>query len=186
MTDLLNVTSSSDDPAPIPTTDLIDVYLIRWRIETVFQEVTTVFGLKKLIGSTAEATAFQVAFCMVVYNIIQVIRGYIAQSQPQPLSVDDVSNAMLFDSIQGELISVFKVIPPAKLASAIKQLQSPQEMRSYLRERLAGLWEAGWRKARNKNPRVYGPKKKGSGAHTSVYRVLHQHKSKTTTFKDDG
>jgi hypothetical protein len=148
--------------------------------------VTTVFGLKKLIGSTAEATAFQVAFCMVIYNIIQVIRGYVAQSQPQPLSVDDISNVMLFDSIRRELVSVFTVIPPVTLASAIKKLASPEEMRSYLAERMAGLWEPGWRKARNKNPRVYGPKSKGSGAHTSVYRVLQEHKLKNKTTKDTG
>jgi hypothetical protein len=186
VTDLLNVTSNSGDPASIPAADLMDVYLIRWRIETVFQEVTTVFGLKKLIGSTAEATAFQVAFCMVIYNIIQVIRGYVAQAQPQPLSVDDISNAMLFESIRRELISVFTVIPPVKLASAVRQLATAEEMRSYLATRIAGLWEPGWRKARNKNPRVYGPKKKGSGAHTSVYRVLQEHKLKNKTTRDTG
>jgi hypothetical protein len=184
VTDLLNITSDSGDLTPIPAPDLMDVYLIRWRIETVFQEVTTVFGLKKLIGSTPEATAFQVAFCMVIYNIIQLMRGYVAQSQPQPLSMDDISNAMLFDSIRRELIAVFTVIPPVKLASVIKPLVSPEEMRSYLAARMAGLWEPGWRKARNKNPRVYGPKSKGSGAHTSVYRVLQEHKLKTKTTKD--
>jgi hypothetical protein len=183
VTDLLNNTL---DPAPIPATDLIDVYLIRWRIETVFQEVTTVFGLKKLIGSTAEATAFQVAFCMLMYNIIQVIRGYVAQAQPRPMSVDDISNAMLFQSIRRELISVFTVIPPVTLASAIKRLPSAEEMRSYLSRVTAGLWEPGWRKARNKKPRLYRPKSKGSGAHTSVYRVLQEHKLKNKPVRDTG
>ena len=150
VTDLLNVMSDPGDSAAIPAADLIDVYLIRWRIETVFQEVTTVFGLKKLIGSTPEATAFQVAFCMVIYNIIQVIRRYVAQSQPQSLSVDDVSNSMLFDTIRRELVSVFTVIPPARLALAIKQLASPEEMRAYLSTRMAGLWEPGWRQAKQK------------------------------------
>ncbi len=40
--------------------------------------------------------------------------------------------------------------------------------------------------ARNKNPRVYGPKRKGSGAHTSVYRVLQEHKLKSRDLKDTG
>src|SRR5262249_202502 len=71
VTDLLGFTCDACGPAPIPAGDLIVVYLIRWSIETVFQEVTTVFGLKKLIGSTPEATAFQVALCMVIYNLIQ-------------------------------------------------------------------------------------------------------------------
>lgn len=150
VTDLFNVARDSGDPAPIPAADLIDVYLIRWRIETVFQEVTTVFGLKKLIGSTPEATAFQVVFCMVIYNAIQVIRGYVAQSQPEPLSVDDISNSMLFDSIRRELVSVFTVIPPARLTLAIKQLASPEDTRAYLTVRMAGLWEPGWRSAEQK------------------------------------
>jgi len=177
--DLIVVTDLHNERAgsvPIPAADLIDLYLIRWRIETVFQEVTTVFGLKKLIGSTAEATAFQAVFCMVVYNIIQVVRAYIATTQTKPLPVDDVSSTMLFDSIRKELSALTVLVPPLALAEAIKPLRTVEHMRAYLQSRLGGLWEQGWRKARNRQPRCYGPKKKGSGAHTSVYRVLQDHK----------
>jgi len=52
----------------------------------------------------------------------------------------------------------------------------PEAVHAYMRKRLTGVWEAGWKKTRNKNPRTYGPKPKGSGAHTSVYRVLQKHK----------
>src|SRR4029077_13514853 len=61
VTDLTNRTpgGAAAVPEPIPATDLIDLYLTRWKIETVFQDVTVIFGLRKLIGSTPEATAFQ-------------------------------------------------------------------------------------------------------------------------------
>jgi len=62
------------------------------------------------------------------------------------------------------------------LAKLIVPLSTAESMMAYLRERLTGQWEPGWKTARNKNPRKYGPKPKGSGAHTSVYRVLQKHK----------
>jgi len=163
-------------PEPIPAADLIDLYLIRWKIETVFQDVTVVFGLRKLIGSTPEATAFQAAFCMVVYNAIQVVKSYLAAVQPKPMPVDDVSNTMLFTSIRRQLIAISELVPAASLAELVTPPKTPEAARTYLQERLTGLWEPGWKKARNKNPRRYTEKPKGSGAHTSVYRVLQKHK----------
>jgi hypothetical protein len=160
----------------IPAADLIDLYLIRWTIETVFQDVTVLFGLRKLIGSTPEATAFQAAFCMVVYNAIQVVKSYLAAVQPKPMQVDDVSSAMVFASIRRQLIALAEMVPAASLIKLVTPLATVEAAGVYLRERLTGLWEQGWKKARNKNPRVYKAKPEGSGAHTSVYRVLQEHK----------
>lgn len=160
----------------IPATDLIDLYLIRWRIETVFQDVTTLFGLKKLIGSTPEATAFQAVFCMIVYNAIQVVKAYIAAVQPKPLPFDDLSGTMVFTSIRKQLIALAELVPPTSLATMIDVPATVDEARAQLQRCLTGQWEPGWKKSRNKKPRRYGPKPKGSGAHTSVYRVLQRHK----------
>jgi hypothetical protein len=178
VTDLTNRLPGQADAAAelIAAADLIDLYLTRWKIETVFQDVTVVFGLRKLIGSTPEATAFQAAFCMVVYNAIMVVKSYVAAVQPQPMSVDDVSNTMLFTSIVKQLTALTELVPPSSLAELVMPPQTAEAARDYLRQRLTGLWEQGWKKARNKNPRKYGPKPKGSGAHTSVYRVLQKHK----------
>lgn len=178
VTDLTNRSPDQDARAdePIPAADLIDLYLTRWKIETVFQDVTTIFGLRKLIGSTPEATAFQAAFCMVVYNAIIVVKSYVAAVQPKPMPVDDVSNKMLFTSIHKQLTAIAELVPAVSLAELVTPLQTAEETRAYLQQRLTGLWEPGWKKARNKNPRKYGPKPKGSGAHTSVYRVLQKHK----------
>lgn len=178
VTDLTNRLPGQADAAAelIAAADLIDLYLARWTIETVFQDVTVVFGLRKLIGSTPEATAFQAAFCMVVYNAIMVVKSYLAAVQPQPMSVDDVSNQMMFTSIVKQLTALAELVPAASLAELIVPPSSAEAAREYLRQRLTGVWEPGWKKARNKSPRKYGPKPKGSGAHTSVYRVLQKHK----------
>lgn len=167
---------TAEVPEAVSAADLIDLYLIRWKIETVFQDVTEIFGLRKLIGSTPEATAFQAAFCMVVYNAIMVVKSYVAALQPQPLSVDDVSNKMLFTSIHKQLTAIAELVPAATLVDLIEPSTTPPEARTYLRKRLRGLWEPAWKKARNKNPRRHTAKKKASGAHTSVYRILMKHK----------
>jgi hypothetical protein len=178
VTDLTNRVpgQASDAPEPIAADDLIDLYLTRWKIETVFQDVTTIFNLRKLIGSTPEATAFQAAFCMVVYNAIIVVKSYVAAVQPEPMKVDDVSNKMLFTSIHKQLTAMAELVPAVSLAELVTPPPTAQAAREYLEQRLTGLWEAGWKTARNKNPRTYGPKPKGSGAHTSVHRVLEKHK----------
>lgn len=181
VTDLTNrrANTSSVCKEAIPASDLIELYLIRWTIETVFQEVTVTFGLRKLIGSTAEATAFQAAFCMVVYNAIMVVKSYVAAVQPKPMKVDDVSTKMLFTSIQKQMTALAELVPPASLTAMLEVQQTAEStaesMQEYLRERLNGLWEVGWKKAKNKSPRKQKEKVKGSGAHTSVHRVLQKH-----------
>lgn len=67
-----------------PADDLLTVYLARWGIERVLQQSTEVFALQRLIGSTPQATVFQAAFCLVLYNMGQVVRGYIAAARPEP------------------------------------------------------------------------------------------------------
>jgi hypothetical protein len=68
VTDLLNA-------ARYPAADLLSVYLARWGIERVFQQITEVFALRRLIGSTPPATVFQAAFCLLLYNMVQVLRS---------------------------------------------------------------------------------------------------------------
>lgn len=68
-----------DNPAEYPADDLLEVYLRRWGIERMFQQVTEVFHLAALIGSTPQATVFQASFCFLLYNMVQVIRAYIAE-----------------------------------------------------------------------------------------------------------
>jgi hypothetical protein len=84
------------DAGQYPAADLLTVYRARWGIERVFQQITEVFALRRLIGSTPQATVFQAAFCLLLYNMIQVLRGYIATTQPQPCLAEALSSEQLF------------------------------------------------------------------------------------------
>jgi Transposase DDE domain len=75
--DVILVTSLCDGEA-FSATDVLEIYLKRWGIEQIFQQVTEVFGLSALIASTPEGTIFQFALCLLLYNMIQVIRGVVA------------------------------------------------------------------------------------------------------------
>jgi hypothetical protein len=171
--DLSVVTNLTDNTA-YPASALIDLYLLRWKIETVFQEVATVFGLKHLIGSTPEASAFETVLCMLVYNMIQVIKARLAAQQN--LTVDDVSSANLFRDIRGEMTALYKMLPPARIVQTIPLQQTAEQMQRWLEDHLQGHWDTLWKKARNKNPRRYTAKPKKSGAHTSIERLRQAHK----------
>jgi IS4 transposase len=63
------------DAEQYPATDLLTLYLARWGIERVFQQITEVFDWRRLIGTTPQGTLFQLAFCLLLYNQIQVVRA---------------------------------------------------------------------------------------------------------------
>ena len=170
------------DGEAYPAPDLLELYRGRWGIEQVFQQVTEVFELRQLIGSTPEATVFQASFCLVLYNLIQVIRSYVAVSRPQPLPVAAVSAEQLFRDVQEELTALHKVVPAAEVAGCIPQAWAPGGVAERLRQLLGGVWKERWRKAVNRRPRPHKPKAKG-GNHTSVHRLQEAHDQKKG--KDD-
>lgn len=172
----LSVVTNLTDGLAYPAEALIDLYLLRWKIETVFQEVATVFGLQHLIGSTPEASAFDTALCMLIYNMIQVVKAQLAAQQKLPL--DDVSSKNLFRGVQRSLVALYELLSPAQIAASIAVPTEPVAMLAWLTQLLQGQWRPQFRKARNKNPRRYAPKPKQSGAHTSIERLRLRHKEK--------
>ena len=100
--DVILVTSLCDGEV-FPADDVLELYLMRWGIEQMFQQVTEVFGLSGLIGSTPEGTIFQFALCLLLYNMIQVIRGVIATEVEKPR--EKISTENLFDDVQREMIA---------------------------------------------------------------------------------
>jgi len=165
MTDLV-------DEAAYPAADLLQVYLERWQIERVFQQITEVFNLQRLIGSTAEATIFQAAFCMVLYNMIQVVKAYIADGRADVKLTEEVSGEQIFYDVQRQLIALSEVVKPDELAAIEAPSLSVVELREWLSKRLGGLWHDRWKKAVNKKPRKPKAKKESCfGAHNSVHRL---------------
>ena len=148
-------------------TDLLDLYLARWGIERVFQQVTEVFGLEGLIGSSPEATLFQFAFCLVLYNIMQILRAYVSQGSKHP--VQDVSTEKLFLDVQNQLIAWDELIEPGQTVALIEPL-TLQGMCSRLTQLLGKLWTENWRKAPRQERRP--PAHTHKRSHSSAFRLL--------------
>jgi Transposase DDE domain len=165
------------DEAVYPADDLLQVYLQRWGIERVYQQITEVFNLKQLIGSTPEGSVFQAAFCLVLYNMLQVIRAYVAAGQVE-LPVEMVSVEQIFVDVQKELTALTELFATQSIASWFAEELTGQEMVRRLEALLGGVWTPRYRKAVNNKPRPKVKKAKCSGAHTSVHKVLEQERRK--------
>jgi hypothetical protein len=170
VTDLLN-------ERVYPAEDLLAVYLKRWEIERVFQKITEVFALRHLIGTTPEATIFQAAFCLVLYNLLQVMRAFVAASQ-EGLVAESVSMEKLFDDVEAELTAVSVLFPSATIAGWFAGELSREDVVHRFELLLGSAWKPRYRKAINKKPRPKVKQAKESGAHTSVQKVLEAEQKK--------
>jgi hypothetical protein len=165
LTDLL-------DEALYPAVDLLAVYLMRWQIENVFQAITEVFELRHLIGCTPRATVFQASLCLVMYNVLQVLRGYAAAAAAEPVAVETLSAEQLFTDLHEELVGLHRVLSAEELLGCLSPPAPAEQVRARLRALLGRAWSASWRKVANKKRRPHKPKRKELGAHTSVHKVL--------------
>jgi Transposase DDE domain len=167
VTDLLSATR-------YPAVDVLAVYHGRWGIETVFQTVTEVFPLKRLIGSTPQAGIFQMAFCLLLYNMIQVLRAYVAAAEQWQAA--DVSLEKLFDDVEDELIAWRVMVDPLATVRELGTVPSVDEVRKQLTRLLSNVWQDRWLKSVNEKPRAYRRKPQRSRGHTSVHRILEDHR----------
>jgi hypothetical protein len=152
-----------------PATDLLDLYLSRWGIERVFQQVTEVFGLHGLIGSSPEATLFQFSFCLVLYNLLQVVRAYVAQGSKR--SVAEVSTEKLFLDVQNQLIAWNELMEPKETMNLIQPYDLKKTC-ARLQRLLSKVWTDIWKKAPlKKRP---PPQHSGKRGHVSAYRILQE------------
>lgn len=153
-----------------PAIDLLAVYLARWTIERVFQQVTEVFNLKTLIGGSPRASVFQFSFCLVMYNIIQTVRAYVAQSANKEVS--EVSTEKLFDSVRKQLNAVNELLGPKatiEYSEEWKCIDAPT-LRVKLTDLLANTWKTRWQKSPTQKRRPHD--NKNTRGHKSAFRVL--------------
>lgn len=177
------VVTDLTDEAAYPAEDLLAVYLTRWQIENIFQQITEVFELRQLIGSAPQATVFQASLCLVIYNALQLVRGYIAAGQPEPMKVEELSTEMIFEDMKKDLVGLHEVLSVEELLGCLSVPPTEGQMKGRLAELLGGLWSPRWKKVVNKKPRPHQPKPRQSGAHTSVHKALQQakqHQNKTS------
>jgi hypothetical protein len=133
------------ESAVFPATELLELYFMRFGIERMFQQVTEVFALRKLIGSTPKATVFQASFCFVLYNLIQVIKGYVAEAGDR--KIEEVSGEKLFTDVTREL-TAWSVLGSADSAAALAEPRTPQQVKRRLRQLLHDCWTSRWLKAK--------------------------------------
>jgi len=160
------------DAGAYPAADLLAVYRTRWQIETVFQAITEVFALRHLIGCAPQATVFQASLCLVIYNLLQVIRGHAAQVAPEPTPVAALSAEQIFADLHEELVGLHRLLGPDEWLRCLPVAATAEQAQAQLRARLGRAWSPAWRKAVNRKPRPHRPHAKQSGAHTSDHKVL--------------
>jgi hypothetical protein len=163
LTDLLDATR-------FPATDLLDLYLARWSIERVFQQITEVFHLQTLIGTTPQGTVFQFAFCVLLYNMVQVVRAYVATAQARP--VPTISTELLFDDVHRQLVALTELVPAERMAFVVPVLPTEEALRAQLTRLLATIWTNRWLKQPAKKRTAPAPRTPIRGNHTSVFRLV--------------
>ena len=161
-----------------PAIDLLDHYLERWGIEQIFQKVTEVFHLDGLIGTTPKATIFQFSFCLLLYNMIQVIRGYVAAHQKR--DAETISMENLFVDVRRQLISWTTLVERGLPLDNIPVARDLTALVTRLHDILATEWSDRWIKATNKKRRAHVPKPHDR-THGSVYRILNRARPATGT-----
>lgn len=163
LTDLLDATL-------FPATALLDLYLARWSIERVFQQITEVFHLQTLIGTTPQGTVFQFAFCVLLYNMVQIVQAYVAAAQARP--VPTISTELLFDDVQRQLVAVTELVPTAQLECVVPVLPTEEALRAQLTRLLATIWTNRWLKQPTKKRKAPAPRTLIRGNQTSVFRLV--------------
>jgi len=167
------------DAGAYPAADLLQVYRQRWGIEGVFQQITEVFGLARLIGGTPEATVFQLSFCLVLYNLIQAIRAFVAAAGGR--GVGEVSAEQMFRDVTADLVAWRRLLTVEETLAYLGGVPCAASVRERLTVLLGGVWREDWVKAKRKKipaPHPIRPWRRGQ--HQSVHRVREDYKHNQT------
>src|SRR5215212_4851049 len=147
--DDVQVVSNLLDQNLYPLSELLELYRRRWHIEQVFQQVTETFSLEHLIGCAPQAILLQFAICLLMYNLMQVVKTYVAEDGCVLAST--VSMFYLFSDVRQELQSWAYHTD----GTWPRTQRDASQMRRRLRELLRGSWNAiAYTKASDKKPRA--------------------------------
>ena len=155
--------------------DLLELYRRRWGIEQLFQQVTETFSLAHLIGSSPRAVLFQFAYCLLLYNLVQLVKAYVANDGAVLASA--VSTFYLFNDIRRELEAWAYHGGGGGGGGGggwTRHRRDAKQMRERLGELLCGSWDpVAYTKASDKKPRPKRPPPlRLHGGHSSVQRLL--------------
>ena len=170
--DVILLTDLLDEQA-FDALDLLKLYRRRWGIEQMFQQVTETFALQHLIGCTPRAILLQLALCLLMYNLIQVVKNYVAEDGRVAVSI--VSTYGLFYDLKRELQAwAYFGGGNTHRDSWTRMRRDAMQMAGRLRELLSGSWDPiAYTKASDTKPRKKKPPPHPlPGGHTSVQRLL--------------
>lgn len=169
--DLIIVTSLLDTEK-FGAADILELYGLRWTIETAFLHVTQEFDLRHMIGSTAEATLFQFAVTLVIHNVMRLIQAHV--SETQKVTPEEISLPKIIRTAKKQMASLTVFVSAEKTANLITA-KNPTPAR--VSKMLGRLWIDDWIKAPKKTRSTKTPPPKKSGAHTSVYREIQAYRN---------
>ena len=161
------------DEAKYPAEAMLATYQGRWGIETVFHQITDVFSLRHLIGTLPQAVLFQLSFCLLLYNALQVVRGHLASHRG--CEAKKISNEQLFYDVKRQLVAVSELVETDRLLSLLGPVPTAAGLREGLREVLRSAWsDRWWKKPSSGRGGHQKVKTRVLGNHTSTHRVLQQ------------
>ena len=96
-----------------------------------------------------------------------------AAEQWQP---DDISLGKLFTDVERELTAWSVLVKPAATVAALGAVLNRAQLQRRLGELLSGVWQDRWLKAVNEKPRPHQTRPKAARTHTSVHRLLEDHR----------
>lgn len=163
-------------PPSIRATQIADLYLQRWQIETAFMHLAT--ALRSEINTLGYPDAALFGFCLglVLYNVLVVLQAALRQAHPRELRQRRLS----FYYLGGEIASVYRglmiAIPPTnwQFLSQLSAAEFTQAMRHLAAQVRITAFLA------NPRPKTKPPPKRrpraASGSHVATHRLLKIHK----------
>ena len=123
------------DEVKYPAEAMLTTYQSRWGIETVFHQITDVFSLRHLIGTMPKAVLFQMSFCLLMYNALQVVRHLASY---QACEAKKISNEKLFYDVKRQMVAVSELVEVDSLLALLGEVPTAAELRECMREGLPG------------------------------------------------
>lgn len=165
------------DEKQYPATAVLDVYRTRWSIECVFHLITKTFGLERLIVTTPRGTVFQLAFCLLLHNILQIVKMILAEQTQCP--VEKISTRKLLEDTQRQLTALHVMYPIHVISTQFCTTTSQPASKTLrrLQRILNGVWRPRWIKAPPKPLRAPTPKHRVRGNQVSAFREIQKHRS---------
>ena len=130
---------------PSPATERVAGSRLRWGSEAVVPQVTAVFPLQALIGTTPHGPVLQWAFWLLLYNLLQVVRADIAAAQARP--VPTLSLELRVEDGQRHLMALSELVVPPVVGVLCDSTLEGSALRQHLERLLAPVWTPRWLKA---------------------------------------